>query len=403
MRCETRVFALPMNSGYTAISYAWGPPVAEHAILLNGREHLVATNLWHLLNTWRRHSNPFRIRTKEKRGQYALSRWEKLYPDQYPNRMSRDSWLWIDALSIDQNNMQERSHQVKSMSRIFGGADEVVVWLGPASTETDRGRVSLKVLAKAALDKGPVIRTWHGICDRVYWTRLWIFQELKSAKCVMLMCGDEMIWWAELVAAFLALEPGTAKLIDLLESSAASNMVALCGRTTPTSLWLLIQFTQELHCYDPYDKIYALLSIATSGHDGIDADYSIPLPQVMSRVLSNSHLMSQTPSADEVNIHCARFKVAMGIEPGYPWGADDYFATERLAHPLPDSTLRRGSMHPTTVESTGTLAKKFCAVSMEARSDACRSKEDIDSIVGRRSLGDFVRDQPGKQWQQASK
>jgi hypothetical protein len=53
--CETRLFSLSMSPVYSAISCASGPPVAEHAIVLDGRRLLVPKNLWHFLTTWRRH------------------------------------------------------------------------------------------------------------------------------------------------------------------------------------------------------------------------------------------------------------------------------------------------------------------------------------------------------------
>jgi hypothetical protein len=118
--------------------------------------------------------------------------------------------------------------------------------------------------------------------------------------------------------------------------SVAARMVQLCGQSTPTSLWLLLQLTQHLDCYDPHDKVYALLSMAKSGHDGIDADYTMPLPQLMNLVLRNSYSTSQAPSASAVAVRCARLKAMMGLEPEFPWGADDYFAAERLAHPSSD-------------------------------------------------------------------
>jgi hypothetical protein len=43
-----------------------------------------------------------------------------------------EKWLWIDALCIDQSDAQERTHQVEIMSEIFGRADSVISWLGPA-------------------------------------------------------------------------------------------------------------------------------------------------------------------------------------------------------------------------------------------------------------------------------
>ncbi len=38
--------------------------------------------------------------------------------------------FWIDAICIDQDNISERSEQVKLMGRIYSSANEVWVWLG---------------------------------------------------------------------------------------------------------------------------------------------------------------------------------------------------------------------------------------------------------------------------------
>lgn len=38
--------------------------------------------------------------------------------------------LWIDAICIDQDNVEERTGQIKLMSHIFRHASRVIVWLG---------------------------------------------------------------------------------------------------------------------------------------------------------------------------------------------------------------------------------------------------------------------------------
>jgi hypothetical protein len=93
-----------------------------------------------------------------------------------------------------------------------------------------------------------------------------------------------------------------------------------------------------LNCYDPRDKVYALLSMAKSGADGIEADYTMTLPQLMNRVLSNLHSRSPPTSAGDVAIRCARLKAMMGLEPDFPWGADDYLAAERFTQMSTDPT-----------------------------------------------------------------
>lgn len=44
---------------------------------------------------------------------------------------SISNWIWIDALCIDQSNIQERNHQVQMMGRIYADASLVIAWLGP--------------------------------------------------------------------------------------------------------------------------------------------------------------------------------------------------------------------------------------------------------------------------------
>lgn len=39
--------------------------------------------------------------------------------------------MWVDAVCIDQSNIVERNHQVKSMASVFSEASKVLVWLGP--------------------------------------------------------------------------------------------------------------------------------------------------------------------------------------------------------------------------------------------------------------------------------
>lgn len=46
--------------------------------------------------------------------------------------------LWIDALCIHQNDVEERGHQVNLMKQIYSSAQCVIIWLGLGSRETDR-------------------------------------------------------------------------------------------------------------------------------------------------------------------------------------------------------------------------------------------------------------------------
>jgi hypothetical protein len=63
--------------------------------------------------------------------------------------------LWIDALSIDQNNLIERGIEVKRMARIYDSAMSVYSYVGLPDNETDE---VLKFIME--LNKHPMIR-WN--------------------------------------------------------------------------------------------------------------------------------------------------------------------------------------------------------------------------------------------------
>ena len=73
---------------YTALSYTWGDPESpKYKILINNHAFNVRQNLWYFLKQGRQF------------GQCCL--------------------LWIDAISVDQSNINERNHQVALMRDIY--------------------------------------------------------------------------------------------------------------------------------------------------------------------------------------------------------------------------------------------------------------------------------------------
>jgi hypothetical protein len=88
---------------YDALSYEWGDPNAtKHSIILDGQPFEVRENLYRALEMLRAMSVMFKGRRP----------------------------LWVDAICINQNDIQERSHQVRMMGHIYRWAEWVRVWLG---------------------------------------------------------------------------------------------------------------------------------------------------------------------------------------------------------------------------------------------------------------------------------
>jgi hypothetical protein len=300
VECEVGLFFLDQAPskdqappGYTAVSYTWGSPLGFREIRIGGRPHRVAKNLWRFLDQARK------LRNKE-----HLTRW-----------------LWIDALSIDQSNPQEKLDQVGILSSIFRNAERMIIWLGPSYVNSDL------ILAFASLHPdstprppedpiplvGPIWSALLGLCERPYWSRLWVYQELKSAWEPRLMCGETIVALRRFQAYLLetvALQ--SADGIDVLPESLAAKILKLAEDPASKSLVELIHETSHLCCTDPRDKVYAILNLVYTGKRGIEADYTITVPVLLNRILRNLHEMSPPRSLHHVAEQCVELERLFG-------------------------------------------------------------------------------------------
>lgn len=86
------------RSSYEALSYVWGSPTFDRPIQCDGKTLLITVNL-----------------------EAGLRRLRK-------GRASR--LVWVDAICINQNSVQERNHQVELMGKVYAQSSRVIVWLG---------------------------------------------------------------------------------------------------------------------------------------------------------------------------------------------------------------------------------------------------------------------------------
>lgn len=139
---------------YDAVSYMWGDTNTHHYIKINDNETFAITRTVRM----------------------ALS-------DLRDER--EELLLWIDAVCINQQDVQERNHQVAIKQRIYAQAASVTTWL---VHELDKGSVTgLNSLGAQALvaDIGDDPALWEpivAIAQLPYWGRAWVQKELAFAK-----------------------------------------------------------------------------------------------------------------------------------------------------------------------------------------------------------------------------
>jgi hypothetical protein len=193
---------------YVALSYVWGPPTSTRSITLNDRPFEVTENLY-----------------------YALEQLRK------SQRIRQGFKVWVDAICINQGDLDERSLQVARMRDIYTSAWQVVVWLGPEADDSDLALTAMHWMANRMkitdplegfyhvsriIDARPLFIMWatyrsplkkavyRALCHlflRSYWHRLWILQEITMAReDAPVICGSRCLQWKEVhdAACFIA-------------------------------------------------------------------------------------------------------------------------------------------------------------------------------------------------------
>ncbi|KAE8445966.1 hypothetical protein EG329_012605 [Mollisiaceae sp. DMI_Dod_QoI] len=275
VECSLFVTSLDDTPKYKALSYAWGEQSNDREVVLDDRLFRVSSNLYSAL--WQLQS------------------------------YSRIKTFWIDALCINQNDNLERSEQVSKMRTIYERAENVVVWLGPTSASTSSAFSLLEDLYQHRLQKGYIasylesrIENLEAIAKlfgREYWDRIWVVQEVNSAKKITVQCGRYTIDWLKMKAVqemlwadhdryILEISSAEPRLSGLSFAILWGGVNALeIRRRDPSStlpdLYTTLTAFSPKRATDPRDRIFALVSLTTARDDPrFTIDYSASLRQV---------------------------------------------------------------------------------------------------------------------------
>jgi hypothetical protein len=146
------VASVDVEVEYDAFSYMWGNAEPVDRVIVDGATIPVAWNLARALEY---------LRDQQGSG---------------PRR------IWIDAICINQNDVNERGHQVAMMQSVYGKADCVRIWINaPNLEEESEAVVALKSFQFDAegdhFGLGSDLEFWKPIkpiFENDYWGRLWV-------------------------------------------------------------------------------------------------------------------------------------------------------------------------------------------------------------------------------------
>jgi hypothetical protein len=264
---------------FTALSYPWGDPQPRKAIRCSGLRAEIGPSLHSALHHLRK-------------------------PD-------CDIFVWADALCINQEDIPERTQQVRMMGDIYAAANTTAIWLGEESDEVkmafgwlrrfavvrdspefeppaseDFSFISIsraEKMLQAAFGQHQVAAfecIW-ALLARPWFTRKWVIQELIKSGRPLLFVGTltPLPWTAlagwmnfveicpvakELFMAFWpqthVLDPGTKILGKNMLRATVLTQISAMGHHI---LLFLVARTLAFRCGDPRDHIFTLVGIAS--------------------------------------------------------------------------------------------------------------------------------------------
>ncbi|KAJ9132152.1 hypothetical protein NKR23_g11400 [Pleurostoma richardsiae] len=185
-----------------------------------------------------------------------------------------DRLLWIDAVCINQEDRDERSHQVGLMRDIYSGADKVLAFVGQSSEDSDHAVMLINYGAEFLTDVEKV--ALRNFFNRPYFQRLWVVQETVLSKSLEIYCGGR--------PAICCMTGDFRWKLFVQEGLAPAWIQYLQAGTAfePQDSIALLATTESCRFSDPRDRVFGLLGLIKDiEKHGLEPDYSLSAREVL--------------------------------------------------------------------------------------------------------------------------
>lgn len=301
IECFLEHYLVSQSKRYEALSYVWGDAKESSFIQVDGCSFKVSKNLRDFLHVFRTNNTC--------------------------------PMLWIDAVCINQTDLPERNAQIRLMKRIYEGADQIVIWVGPEIAATKLAMVQMEILwrdvwyprlvehngstqsAVSAITADEVAKVlgdkkedgtfelsgevWSAVLDilkRPWWSRIWVYQEATAPARDgrFIHCGPHEIDFIVVLVANKIVRHlilGDSSLIKDHSSvgltgvfmdvySALRRDYHQKGTSNFLRMADLLPTLRGFAATNPRDKLYALIPTSLDGAELLDVDYSLSVEEV---------------------------------------------------------------------------------------------------------------------------
>jgi hypothetical protein len=288
LTASIQTYALDTDVEYDCLSYTWGTLATDHFIQIEDGD---APNSTDSIST--PSSRPLRI---TEHLDLALRSIRSL---------DSPRWLWVDAICINQRDLDERSQQIPYMKHLFAHAHQVIVFLGGEADGSDRVPEICRIIYQAkerwseihgignedpfsiditlaeyqALGLPPSNDNFWAALEaflgRPWFTRAWIIQEVVHARKIFFICGrwglegNELIYPLAITFDHRLLRKGPNQSKEPAYAQGARQLafMILLGLGSIADLEIhnllnLLQGSRYTRSTDPRDRVYAFLGLS---------------------------------------------------------------------------------------------------------------------------------------------
>ncbi|KAI1739227.1 heterokaryon incompatibility protein-domain-containing protein [Xylaria scruposa] len=190
--------------------------------------------------------------------------------------------VWVDALCINQGNMEEKTQQVAKMGQIYRESSRVVVYLGPdVAVKPGRRFPRRHHLGQFASGEVRPISASGSLMDfdmerlfrRRYFSRLWVIQELILSSKAIIRIGDIDV----------SVDPIIMKRLENIQGwdwakTPAAWFQYVSQQTLGSDPCEALQLVSNTSCSDSRDRLFGILGLMNPDsiiNQGVQADYSL--------------------------------------------------------------------------------------------------------------------------------
>ena len=263
LRANLEVVGTIHEKSYEVVTYMWNPTRQPAMLRINGMPYVVPTGLAQVL--------------KRLRGSDA----------------TRAKLFWIDAISIDLQNLEEKAIMIVRMPEILKFSTSHAIFADTSARENDGEALELvkridHIQARSSrstierrqdlidlTSTHPVERLLKSLFDRSIWTRIWVLQEMVLSKDSTVFYGEHQISINVLERVLLQHDMLEAVLQSVRRPTGDDLATDITWRSIVDMIRIRAEFrqahgilplralyaTRYLQCHDPRDRVFGILSL----------------------------------------------------------------------------------------------------------------------------------------------